>query len=338
MSINRSTRQRTSGTAFNGCQSYSLTFFCYDDMLRKGYYSTEYKNSTDRYYYTDWPLTNVTINLYLLQSNGTSKLIDTQITNSSGYVTFTSLKRGDYYISLVETEFSSVLWGHIYPNFTDEVITIGNGSPSNQTLERGWYYNALSRLYGGLTPPNSCLNISSCGWFNNLYSCCSCGTFIGYPLATYFTSYQNYICGYTTSNSSGQTYVGNYGGLRMRLDPYDLTNHVFAFDASWRCYSTSVYGNYYYSPFRIENGLVLIFNGNASYPYAQCIRSGQTIGSSDSFSMKIQTTGTVGAMTMVDVVAACHVYCTYCSSSQKYYMGVSTALYAFMPYISLQSH
>ena len=336
MMINRKVKQRVSGKKESGCQRHSITVFCYDDMLRKGYYSTEFVNGMDRYYYKDWPLRDVTIDLYYIKKDGSKILYDTQKTNSNGYVTFTGLNMGNYTVELSDKQFTYALWDHIFPNSTNTSIEVSKYTPTDYQTSRGWYYDAMCRLPSG-TPNGNCLDSSNCNWINGVWSCCVCGNLMGYSLSNYYNT-QNYICGYRTTNPNAYTYVGNYGGLRVKLDPSELDQHILAFDVSWKCYNMSSYGSYYYSSSYIENGLVFMYNGSTSYPFAQCMRSGPTGGSTDQFSMKIANSGSLGSMEMIDIVAACHIGCTYCSNYQKYSLGVETAISYLMLYMSIQSH
>lgn len=143
------TTQRITGRYSDGCTLTNVIIFCYDDMLRKGFYCVperrhgvwyvpgwkrnivneleiEYKpvnsvytgvpNVANNYMldtFRDWPLRNVPIYLYKKMPFGESKLVDIQQTNEDGYVEFERLRQGTYHVCLNPLDFPEPEWGHI---------------------------------------------------------------------------------------------------------------------------------------------------------------------------------------------------------------------------------
>ena len=150
MSIRPHTNQRIVGRYGDGCNLTNIIVFCYDDMLRKGFYCVPerrhgvwymptyvynilnkmelvYKPIHDIYngitnnennnmldYYRDWPLRNINVYLYKQNPFGETALVDVQQTNDQGYVEFKRLRNGQYFLSINEFEFPEPEWGRIH--------------------------------------------------------------------------------------------------------------------------------------------------------------------------------------------------------------------------------
>jgi len=150
MPIRQHTNQRIVGRYGDGCNLTNIIVFCYDDMLRKGFYCVPerrhgvwymptyvrnilnqpeivYKPINEIYngisnvannymldLYRDWPLRNVNVYLYKKNPFGEALLVDIQQTDEHGFVEFKKLRNGQYFLSINEFEFPEPEWNHIH--------------------------------------------------------------------------------------------------------------------------------------------------------------------------------------------------------------------------------
>lgn len=330
--------QRVSGIKLSGCRYTSITVFAYDDMLHRGYYSTNEQNYMEKYYYRDWPLYGVTLDLYRVDSSGNKTYIKSGTTNSSGYVTFDRVDYDKtYYVDLDTSSINASIRNYIKPNVENKTFKITKYSDPNTAIQRGWYYDAnYHRMIEHLNGGYDCISSSgTCQFDLSYFPCCICGNMWGASLSNWYNIALT-KCGFRQTNINSASSMGVYSGVRVMLEPSILLQHAYAFDIRWTCYAYNG-ATFNYSTERLCRGLVMMLNGNNDTAHGSYLDSSAALSKLTYFSNKNTTNGSVGSINYIDIVSSCHIYIT--GPYQSRFANVVIAqIESFMLYMSMQSH
>lgn len=407
MKTNKSQR-RTAGT-FNGCRRATLIIFCYDDMLRRGYYLVPIIRNSQYYLpdimsnvivgadtvttrtnrvgyldwklfnktfdqdnpsssnqwlqaYKDWPLTNLTMDLYQKDRFGNYKKVDARKTDINGYVTFKNVNHGDYYVAPDESELPYPMRDRVrlvtlandYTPYIEPdarfYIKVSNQSKKDngnvQRFDVGWCFYCQYKIDD--SPRNSCLVGGAGYWLDGVYSSCVCGT--GLNITTeqlksmYTMQHLNtggnaniVLCGFLQTNTIGPySLIGHYSGMIVATEIKYLNGHVFGFDTT---YENLLGGSTTPLTDLGANGLTVDFSGfipGFSYKKIQ-LTTGVSPNAAYAFARALYA---INEHPTLQVMIAAHGKCssTPCYRQQAYYLTAMTKLKTLKFYTSMQPH